>query len=61
MMRNTFTRADGTVAATVTSTGGWLDLAQRRLTSPPGDLHRMLRDLAPTEDFTELTTPLAKR
>ncbi len=61
MMRNTFTRADGTVAATVTSTGGWLDLGQRRLTSPPEDLLRLLRDLAPTDDFADLSTPLAER
>ncbi|MET8428421.1 thioesterase family protein [Nocardia sp. NPDC004860] len=61
MMRNTFTRADGTVAATVTSTGGWLDLTQRRLTSPPDDLLTLLRDLARTIDFADLPSPLANR
>ncbi|MFE3229539.1 hypothetical protein [Nocardia sp. NPDC059228] len=60
MMRNTFTRADGTVAATVTSTGGWLDLTRRRLISPPDDLLTLLRDLSRTVDFADLPSPLAK-
>jgi acyl-CoA thioester hydrolase len=34
-MRNTFTRADGTIACTVTSAGGWLDLRRRKLTERP--------------------------
>jgi acyl-CoA thioester hydrolase len=53
-MRNTFTRDDGTVACVVTSTGGWLDLATRHLTTPPGDLHSLLANLARTDDFQEL-------
>jgi acyl-CoA thioester hydrolase len=59
-LRNTFTHADGRVAATVTSTGGWLDLEQRRLIIPPDDLLDLLRALARTADFAELATPLAK-
>ncbi|MEU1429754.1 thioesterase family protein [Nocardia sp. NPDC005746] len=61
VLRNTFTRADGRVAATVTSTGGWLDLTRRRLTTPPEDLFQLLRALARTEDFADLTSPLAER
>ncbi|MGW4352296.1 acyl-CoA thioesterase [Nocardia sp. NPDC004582] len=60
VLRNTFTRADGKVAATITSTGGWLDLTHRRLTAPPDDLVQLLRDLARTNDFAELTSPLTK-
>jgi acyl-CoA thioesterase FadM len=39
---------------------GWLDLAERRLTTPPADLLRLVADLPRTEDFTELP-PLASR
>src|SRR5208283_4665741 len=35
MMRNEFFRLDGKLSASVTSTGGWLDLAARTLTAPP--------------------------
>ena len=45
-------------AATVTSSIGWLDLAERRLTTPPDDLLRLVADLTRTEDFAELP-PLA--
>ncbi|MFF0607697.1 acyl-CoA thioesterase [Nocardia tengchongensis] len=58
IMRNTFTRGDGVVAATVTSTGGWLDLAGRRLIAAPEDLLTLLRALPRTDDFAELTSPL---
>ena len=53
-MRNTFTREDGTIACIVTSTGGWLDLAARRLATPPADLLSLLASLARTDDFQEL-------
>lgn len=53
-LRNTIVRADGRTAATVTSTIGWLDLAERRLTTPPEDLHRLVAELPRTEDFAEL-------
>ena len=59
-LRNTFVRADGRVAATVTSAIGWLDLTARRLTTPPEDLRQLIADLARTEDFAELP-PLAAR
>ena len=53
-MRNSFTRDDGTMACIVTSAGGWLDLAARRLTTPPADLLVLLESLARTDDFQEL-------
>src|SRR6266850_1603758 len=53
-LRNTIVRADGRTAATVTSTIGWLDLGERRLTTPPAELHRLVADLPRTEDFAEL-------
>lgn len=59
-MRNTFTRIDGRVACTVTSTGGWLDLGQRRLIAPPDDLLGLLEQLQRTDDFEVLPSPLDK-
>lgn len=53
-LRNRFERADGKLAALLTSTGGWLDLKRRRLTLPPAELLEALRLLPRTEDFREL-------
>jgi acyl-CoA thioester hydrolase len=49
-MRNEFFRADGKLAARVTSSGGWLDLAARRLVPPPGKLLAALRTLPGVPD-----------
>ena len=57
MLRNTVTRdSDCQVAATVTSTGGWLDLAERRLTAPPDELAALLWSIDKDEDFEVLPT-----
>lgn len=53
-LRNTIVRADGRTAATATSTIGWRALAERRLTTPPEDLRRLVADLPRTEDLAEL-------
>lgn len=53
-IRNVFTRADGRLAATVNSDGGWLNLDSRKLVQPPLDLLRALELLPRTEDFVEL-------
>ncbi|MCO6058263.1 thioesterase family protein [Pseudomonas sp. MOB-449] len=53
LLRNEFFR-QGTLAARVTSTVGWFDLAQRKLTTPPADLLAALQALEKTEDFREL-------
>ena len=50
-MRNEFFRADGELAARVTSSGAWLDLEKRRLTAPPEDLARVLAQLERADDF----------
>jgi acyl-CoA thioester hydrolase len=52
-IRNDFYRGD-TLAARVTSSGGWLDLAARRLTAPPPALLAALQAATRTEDFAEL-------
>jgi acyl-CoA thioester hydrolase len=53
-MRNEFWRADGKLAAKVTSTGGWLDLSTRRLVAPPDGLLAALCSLPRTDDFQPL-------
>lgn len=53
-LRNEFRRADGKPSARVTSTGGWLDLAARKLVAPPEELLAALRALPQTEDFEVL-------
>ena len=51
---NEFFRGDGRLAARLTSLGGWLDLAERRLITPPEALAGALRALARTDDFEDL-------
>ncbi|SDD53147.1 acyl-CoA thioester hydrolase [Cupriavidus sp. YR651] len=52
-LRNDFYR-QGTLAARVTSTAGWLDLNRRKLVCPPEALMQALRELARSEDFVVL-------
>ncbi len=59
-LRNDFLRQDGTLAARLTSTGGWLDLAQRRLVVPPAAIADLLKALPRTGDFEEMP-PIQKR
>lgn len=54
-LRNTVTRErDGQRAAVVTSTGGWLDLDERKLKPPPVALAEILAALPRDEDFAAL-------
>lgn len=53
MLRNEFFR-DGVLCARVTSTAGWFDLANRKLTVPPENLAAPMRALTRTEDFKVL-------
>ena len=48
---NEFFRPDGTRVARVCSTGGWLDLAARRLVAPPEDLAALMVRLEKAEGF----------
>jgi len=54
LLRNEFRRADGKLAATVTSAGGWLDQTVRKLVAPPEALLTTLRMLPQTDDFRTL-------
>ena len=53
ILRNEFYRK-GTLAASVTSTVGWLDLQERKLVAPPPALAALLRDLERADDFTQI-------
>lgn len=53
-MQNEVRRADGKLAARITSAGGWLDLDQRKLTAPPEGLLAALRKLPRADAFEEL-------
>ena len=58
LMRNEFFRPDGNLAARVTSAGGWLDLATRKLVAPPATLRAVLDVLPRTSDCQTLPTSL---
>jgi acyl-CoA thioester hydrolase len=52
IMRNEFYRlSDGSLAARVTSTGGWIDQVRRKLVAPPPELRTVLEALERTDDF----------
>jgi acyl-CoA thioester hydrolase len=53
-MRNEFFRDGDTLAARVTSSGGWLDLGARRLAPPPRALADVLSALQRSDDFSEI-------
>ena len=57
VLRNEILRPDGTLCARVTSTGGWLDLATRKLVTPPEVLLAALRSLPRTSDFAAGPSP----
>lgn len=59
-LRHTVSKADGEAAARVVATGGWLDLAQRRLATAPAPLLAILR-AAPRADGFEALPPLRRK
>ena len=59
-LRNTFVRADGKVAAIVTTDAGWWSLASRRLVLPPPELATAMARLKRTDDFEELPSSVKR-
>ena len=57
ILRNEFFR-ESVLCAHVTSTVGWFDLANRKLTVPPAGLEAPLRALAQAQDFRVLASSL---
>ncbi len=45
LLRHEIFRADGKLAARVTSTGGWMHLVERKLIAPPPDLLAAMNSL----------------
>lgn len=60
-MRNEIFLSDGRLSAKVTSSGGWLDLAARKLVAPPKPLFAALRSLSHTSDFQVLPSSVKGR
>jgi acyl-CoA thioester hydrolase len=60
MLRNDFTHADGKRCASVTSTGGWLDLNLRKLIVPPEALRKAMEALPKVEGFLELRSSVSR-
>jgi acyl-CoA thioester hydrolase len=60
-IRNEVFHADGKLCAKVTSAGGWLDLAARKLVAPPEALLAALQSLAQTSDFAPLPSSVKAR
>jgi acyl-CoA thioester hydrolase len=54
-MLNRFVKADGTLAATLTVDGAWIQPETRKLIVPPPDLMHLFDHLEKTEDFTFIT------
>ncbi len=54
VVRNEFYHADGRLAARISTTSAWLDLANRRLISPPTELLEVLQATPKTDDFRQL-------
>ena len=57
-LRNEFYRADGKLAARVTSFVGWLDLGARKLIVPPEALLRAMQSLEKTTDYEVLASSI---
>jgi len=58
LLRHEIFRSDGKLAARVTSAGGWLDLAQRKLIAPPPALFSAMNELDRTSDFIVLPSSI---
>ncbi len=57
-LRNEFYREDGKLSARLTTTGGWLDLAARKLTVPPENMIAVLKNLVRSNDFEQVPSSL---
>jgi acyl-CoA thioester hydrolase len=57
-LRNEFFRADGKPVARLSTVGGWLDLAARKLIVPPSPIRAALDQLARTDDFEAMPSSL---
>ena len=61
LLRNEIFHPDGKLCAKVTSAGGWLDLAVRKLVAPPEGLLAALQLLPQTSNFMPLPSSVKER
>lgn len=61
ILRHEVFRADGELAARVTTAGGWLDLKARKLVAPPPALLAAMNSLGRTADFVDLPSSIRGR
>ena len=61
LLRHEIFRPDGKLSARVTSTGGWLNLAERKLIAPPPTLLSVMNSLEKTGDFMVLPSSIKAR
>ena len=59
-LRNEILNGDGKRAARITSEGGWLDLAKRKLIAPPADLLEALSAMPQATEFERLPSSIRK-
>ena len=59
-LRNEILTEDGKRAARITSEGGWLDLAKRKLIAPPADLLEALSAMPQATEFERLPSSIRK-
>ncbi len=57
---NTIYKADGELAAKVTTIGGWLDLRERKLMEPPEEIKQAWQALSRTLDFEEMKSSVKR-
>lgn len=60
-VRNEILRANGDLCATVTSTGGFMDLDARKLVAPSKEVLAAYRSLPKTQDYVELPSSIKAR
>ncbi len=61
LLRHEIFRPDGELSARVTSAGGWLNLAERKLIAPPPALLQAMNSLEKTSDFIVLPSSIKTR
>ena len=59
-LRNEVLTGDGKVAARITSEGGWLDRAKRKLIAPPADLLEALSAMPQAAEFEHLPSSIRR-
>lgn len=60
LLRNEIFRADGTLCARITSSGGWLDHSTRKLVARPSALSAAIESLPRSGDFVVLPSSVIK-